>query len=427
MTTRSVFTVLYVRTDGQPSIGLDALAAAGLTILMTDAASVAGLVADASPPELVLIDFGEGAPELIGELVRSRQPNSSWVPVIACCTDRGDIQLAIEAGADDFLVASDAGTIKSRLTVLLRQKSRNDKLDGILNCTFDGIVTIDEGGAILTFNKAASEMFGLQAGEAIGRNVSMLMPEPERSQHDGYVKRYLASGDGKIIGVGRKLTGMRKNGETFPLFLQVTNVRRGRESMFVGILKDLSLEAQAHSLRHEVMHDPLTGIANRRRIVAVLHEWIARSPDASPRPFAVVFLDLDSFKAINDTHGHEAGDAVLKAVGGRLGHGVSRHDIAGRLAGDEFVVLLDDIACRSDAQSVAQRLLAKVSEPVRYGLNEVAVTASAGVAVYPADAATPGELLRCADTAMYRVKNARGGTARLTDLASQPNPGSLWT
>jgi diguanylate cyclase (GGDEF)-like protein len=183
-----------------------------------------------------------------------------------------------------------------------------------------------------------------------------------------------------------------------------------RVRLFVGILKNLSVDALANALRYEVLHDPMTGIASRRRVLSVMPDWIARHSATLARPFAIVFIDLDGFKAINDCYGHAAGDAILKAVGQRLQDGVGRSDVAARLAGDEFVVLLDGIASQADADRVAARLVEKIAEKVSYGEASIGVQASAGAAVFPADGSTAEELLRRADALMYTHKQRRKAT-----------------
>jgi len=400
-------TVLYICEPVQPLLDDAILLQTGLDLQVARLGAHDELLQRASAVALVVLDFTPQSMGFVKAFVAARKPNGMWTPLIACCRTSADIETALALGADDFLLVSDPVTVRSRLRVLIQQKLRSDKLNGILNCTFDGIVSIDETGVILSFNKAAQDMFGYTPMDVVGRNVSVLMEGADASQHDGHLRRYLTTGTEHIIGQGRELVGRAKDGRRFPLFLQVASLRSGADRLFVGILKNLSVDALASALRHEVLHDPMTGIANRRRVLSVMPEWIARHSPTLPTPFAVVFIDLDGFKAINDTYGHAAGDAILKAVGQRLTHGVGSSDIAARLAGDEFVVLLEGVSSQGVARNVAARLVEKIAEPVSFGGVSIGVRASAGVAQFPDDGATADDLLRRADALMYAQKQRR--------------------
>ena len=122
----------------------------------------------------------------------------------------------------------------------------------------DAIIIIDDSGIIEQFNPAAERMFGVSQQEACGRNVSMLMPEPQRSRHDGYIASYLQTGEGKVIGGGREVTGLRKNGDSFPMALSVGEIRQPEGQRFVGIVRDLSefraAQQQVRHLEEQLLH-----------------------------------------------------------------------------------------------------------------------------------------------------------------------------
>ena len=118
--------------------------------------------------------------------------------------------------------------------------ARAEHLDAILNMTLDGIIVIDAQGRIEAFNRGAQELFGYPEGEVLGRNVSILMPSPHHEQHDSYLERYLASGEARIIGIGREVTGRRRDGTIFPVHLSVGEMRIGGERKFTGMLRDLT-------------------------------------------------------------------------------------------------------------------------------------------------------------------------------------------
>ena len=169
----------------------------------------------------------------------------------------------------------------------------------------------------------------------------------------------------------------------------------------------LSLEREHSESRHSALHDALTGLPNRRLLMEKLAQAVAR--DERFKSFAaVLFIDLDAFKPVNDRYGHEVGDRLLQAVAARLQEAVRATDTVARLGGDEFVVLLEDLADPAAVAPFIDRLLDRFVEPCALG--DVAITArlSIGHAVHPTDGATPGELLDAADQAMYRVKRRHG-------------------
>lgn len=408
---------IHVRDPGHPLLDGEALAMSGVSaraVTLDEALAWERLPRDAA---LVIVEMTAPALDLLKKLVRLRQSGATWTPLIACCERSDDIRAALNAGADDFILNYDLVTVEARLSVVVRQKLRNDKLDEILDCTFDGIVTIDGAGTLLTFNRAAQDMFGFSFDEVVGRNVSLLMDDDQARSHDRHLRRYAETGERHIIGTGRELIGRTKSGQTFPLFLQVANLRSGKEQIFVGILKDLSVDAQAKALKHESRHDALTGISNRNAVESILPHWIARHSDLRASPFAVLFIDLNGFKAINDTHGHDAGDAVLKAIGGRLAHNVAAGDVVARMSGDEFVVLLEGIGAHADAQVIARRLADRIAVPIGYEESSLSVGAAIGIAIFPEDGITVAELLRRADSAMYEHKR-QGATER----SARPDP-----
>ncbi|SDQ06806.1 GGDEF domain-containing protein [Quadrisphaera sp. DSM 44207] len=184
-------------------------------------------------------------------------------------------------------------------------------------------------------------------------------------------------------------------------------VRGALEVLGAQVAMGMHRAALTADLRHRATHDPLTGLANR----APVEEALRRALSDPAREAALLLLDLDGFKGVNDVHGHAAGDALLIAVAGRLRSAVRSGDLVARLGGDEFVVLLAGEGAAPQAPMVAERLRRRISAPVRVGDVEVTVGVSIGVATaHPGT--TPGALLREADEAMYRAKAARGERRR---------------
>lgn len=168
--------------------------------------------------------------------------------------------------------------------------------------------------------------------------------------------------------------------------------------------------AQAQAALAKAQCDALTGLPNRQAFAQQSRAAVARHAQGA-QCFALLFLDLDGFKAINDRLGHAAGDTLLKIVGARLAHAMRTGDVISRHGGDEFVCLLCHLHNEARALAIARHLCAQVSAPCRIGADTVSVRASIGVALFPRDAATLPELLSLADQAMYRAKREGSGVA----------------
>lgn len=199
----------------------------------------------------------------------------------------------------------------------------------------------------------------------------------------------------------------------------VTTPRRA--AGFIATVEDITArrvwEAQ---LAYQASHDPLTGLANRRSLLDTLSDLLEGGREQD-RQFAILFVDLDGFKQVNDTFGHHAGDLVLVEVGRRLCGIAREHDLVARIAGDEFVIVLRNVRDGREAEAAAARYLTGLTSPIRIGDQELPVSASLGVALrQPGD--TPQSLLRGADQAMYRAKHEGPGRYHL-DLARHHEPG----
>jgi diguanylate cyclase (GGDEF)-like protein len=162
-------------------------------------------------------------------------------------------------------------------------------------------------------------------------------------------------------------------------------------------------------LTHQAYHDPLTGLANRALFIKQIEAGLARL-DQTRRMCAILFLDLDNFKSINDTLGHQSGDQLLTSVTQHLQTCTRQNDMAARIGGDEFAILLPDIAAESDAIAVANRIIAGLQKPFQVGDHEVSTSTSIGIAFGSSSRLSAGDLLRQADMAMYNAKT--GGKSR---------------
>ena len=438
-------------------------------------------------------------------------------------------------------------------------KDREQRLRGILDTVADAIITINDVGEILSFNKAAEHIFGYSLQEVLGENISIIVPEPHRSQHDQYLKNYLKTGKQKIIGtVNREESGVRKDGSEFPLELAVTELRHGSKRFYTGILRDIThrkkaeadlrrahselemrVEERTRDLTQEITerhraedglrlagevieslaegvaiidqdfritsinpayttisgytpkdllgHHPINHAAlskdgiQYKNMIAGLEErgkwegefWNLRkdgekyaerlsvttisNPDDDVRQFAAIisditkrkqdeerilyqanydnltslpnrtlfhdrleqgivnmkrsdkslglmFIDLDGFKLVNDTLGHDIGDLLLKEAADRLEECVRDGDTVARLGGDEFTIIMPNLDDHRNAPLLAQRVLDSLAAPFHLNGHETFISGSIGITIFPDDATSAHSLLKNADAAMYRAK-----------------------
>jgi diguanylate cyclase (GGDEF)-like protein len=187
----------------------------------------------------------------------------------------------------------------------------------------------------------------------------------------------------------------------------------------IGMLEDITNRKYVEEeLMQRAVHDPLTGLPNRRLLEDRLANALARLARRRNSGVAVIFLDLDGFKEVNDTLGHQGGDELLEAVGQRLLRALRPSDTLARIGGDEFVAMLEDVTTQDDAHRIAERLMGALSPPIVLGAREVWVTASAGISLATDHRIRPELLIRHADAAMYTAK--RNGRNRIEMANSGP-------
>ncbi|TAK69103.1 MAG: sensor domain-containing diguanylate cyclase, partial [Dehalococcoidia bacterium] len=286
--------------------------------------------------------------------------------------------IALTIGAISFILrrlrAREVALLERNAAAAL-QASESFRL-AVLESTADGIVTIDELGLIESFNPAAERLFGYRASEVLGHNAAMLMPEPLRDIHNAFLQSHR-----DIVGKAREIQGQRKDGEAFPVEISVGEAHVGGRRVYVGSMRDITLRKQLEEqLRRQAFHDSLTGLANRATFADRLDHALARRRRSQQSSFAVLFLDLDDFKSVNDVHGHPVGDDLLVAVAQRLAGCVRPEDTLARFGGDEFALLLEDIAGRDDATAAADHILATLAAPFAVAGTAVIVGTSIGIA-----------------------------------------------
>jgi diguanylate cyclase (GGDEF)-like protein/PAS domain S-box-containing protein len=288
--------------------------------------------------------------------------------------------------------------------------------------TQEGVMITDASDRIIRVNKAFSEMTGFSAEEAVGQTPALLKsgrhaPAFYRQMHEEL--RRTGSWQGEIW-------NRRKNGETYPEWLTITAVRsaEGETTHYVATFSDITQRKVAEDeIRLLAFYDPLTGLPNRRLLIdRLLQALVAGS--RSKRHGAILFIDLDNFKRLNDTLGHDIGDLLLQQVGGRLTDSVREGDTVARIGGDEFVIMLEDLSADrqeagSQAEGVANKVLSAFAKPYLLSGHEHHSTPSIGITLFLGYGETVDELLKRADVAMYQAKAAGRNAVRFFDPEMQ--------
>ena len=283
------------------------------------------------------------------------------------------------------------------------------RIRAVMDNVADGIITISEQGIIDKVNPAMAHIFGYSASELVGQHVNMLIPEESRQNRDAFLLEDLEDDSGKVIvGVVREIIGKKKNGAVFPMDLAISDMRLGDRYFYIGIVRDItSRKARIAALHYQAMHDALTGLPNRTLLMDRLQQAI-RVAGREEHKLALILLDLDRFKAVNDTLGHHVGDKLLQQIAQRLKSVLRESDTVARLGGDEFCLLLP-ASHVNQAMFIARKVINAVEKTVFIDGVSLSVGASLGIASFPEHGDTPNALLQRADVAMYEAKRNKLG------------------
>ena len=268
----------------------------------------------------------------------------------------------------------------------------------------EGIVITNTETEILRVNESFLQITGYSKEEVVGSKINIL--SSKRQNKEFYKKLW-----GSLIQYGHwkgELWNKRKSGEIYPEWLSISSVsdESGDVVNYVGIFSDITEKKQAEDRIYKMAHyDELTGLSNRAMFNIELAEAMeyASKLDSS---IAILYLDLDHFKKVNDTLGHAVGDEVLRITANRLTTILRGSDRVGRLGGDEFVVLIQDLIQLNHLSSIASNIIDKIRQPLEINQREVFLGASIGIAVYPQDADNSTDLIKNADAALYKAKNS---------------------
>jgi diguanylate cyclase (GGDEF)-like protein/PAS domain S-box-containing protein len=273
----------------------------------------------------------------------------------------------------------------------------------------NGLLIVDQEENIALVNAHIEQLFGYSRDELVGRPVEILLPERFRKQ-PGQQDSLFTSPNEIWMGRSQELYGLRKGDAEFPVEIGLNPIRTPKGKGVLVAIVDITERKRIESeLKRTAFHDSLTGLPNRTLFLDNLLRLNASAKRHGHHPFALLFLDLDRFKVINDTLGHMAGDKLLIEMAHRLVECTREEDTVARLGGDEFAILLEQIRGPEDAVRVAKRTIERLADPLMLDDNEVSVCASIGIALSLTGEKTPEDLLRDADMAMYQAKTRRSG------------------
>ncbi len=368
-------------------------------------------------PDFIITDIL--MPEMNGlamiEAIRQIDPD---VPIIitTAFNDNHYLIKAIDLGVDAFIVKP--VKIKHLLAQLLKcVKPRNLKmalqeanivLQNILACLNEAVFIENSlSGRIIDCNAHAETLFGLSRQEIMSLTPTALFVEEDAPDPNGQVQHWSS----------RQLQMQRKQGPSFPCEYLTNAIQdgKGQTTYIVHVVRDITLQKQAEAilldnerkLNFIAHHDPLTGLSNRLLMEERLAHCLLRAK-RQEISLALLFMDLDKFKAVNDQWGHDTGDELLRAVAARLLLTVREQDTVARFGGDEFVLLLEDLPNTSGASDVAQKIIHALSEPFQLKEQCVNIGVTIGISLFPADGDTSETLIQRADQAMYRAKQLAG-------------------
>ncbi|CAG2151323.1 hypothetical protein LMG31506_04386 [Cupriavidus yeoncheonensis] len=287
-------------------------------------------------------------------------------------------------------------------------------VDQVYKMSTDSVIITDKVGTITKVNPAFTKLTGYTEAEVLGRNPSMWSSGRQPPEFYREMFRCLEA-DGSWTG---EIWNRRKCGELYLESISISRIGGADDAHYAAICSDITRQKMEEEQREYLAtHDPLTDLPNRLLFNERLKHAIARAHRASSL-VAVMFVDLDHFKEINDSLGHQAGDETLRTVAQRLRGGLREADTVARLGGDEFAVVLEDLHAHFQIEPIASKLLASVGEPILAVGNTVQVTPSIGISVYPDDGVDPRLLVERADHAMYAAKRAGKNAVRFFEEAA---------
>jgi len=287
----------------------------------------------------------------------------------------------------------------------LRQIELNARVSAVTN---DGIIIVDADNNIQEINPAFTTLTGYTRDEVIGRNPRLLASG--KQSHEFYADMWKT-----LLEAGHwegELWNRRKDGEAFLEKLSIYTLKDAQGSVVnrIAVFSDITQSrAEQETVAHHAQHDFLTGLPNRLLFRDRFNRQLALAKRYSKK-FAVMYIDLDRFKPVNDTLGHQTGDQLLMAVAERLGSLVREIDTVSRFGGDEFAILVSEVISQKDVTSLAEKILAALRQPFLLDGHTINISGSLGIAIYPDDGSDMETILSNADAAMYKAKHNGSNT-----------------
>ena len=356
--------------------------------------------------------------------------------MLVLADSESSVELPVETASGSFdCLPSDCGAdiLKIKVSFLLRLQRQQqlfqsslqelDRLNRqhhqLLDATADGILGLDQQGVICFSNSAAGGLLGCESKQLLGvAYAALLTPQWSR---EGVIQQPVDAMVNTEVTklIGEELEFYRHDGHSFPVACRPGEVAGDSEVASVVLFEDISARKRSEAtLKRRAEQDPLTGLANRAAFGDFLVGALARATRSS-KEVGLLYLDLDHFKPVNDRYGHQVGDEILVAVAKRLLASVRGGDLVARIGGDEFVIVLDDVAGEHGCAAVAQTIETVLNQAYPVGNRQIYCRSSVGIARFPADGQDQQSLIQSADKAMYREKmrQRREAGARLEQVA----------
>jgi diguanylate cyclase (GGDEF)-like protein/PAS domain S-box-containing protein len=305
-------------------------------------------------------------------------------------------------------IGSQVGQFVGRRRAETALQAAGERITGVLENVADGIITMDAQGRVQSLNAAARRLFACQPEDVIGSSVETLVPENDREH---LLRRLLshsaAARPRSDVAGALEVVGRRMDGSTFPLELRPSEMSLAGQRIFIVSLRDISdRKAQTEALQYQALHDALTGLPNRTLLGDRLHQAIVTAA-RDHNTLALLLLDLDRFKEVNDTMGHPHGDLILQQVASRIRDLLRQADTVARLGGDEFAILPSGTTGREGAIRTAEKVVRAFEKPFVIDDRAFDIRASIGIALYPQHGDDAETLMRRADVAMYVGKRGK--------------------
>jgi y4mF family transcriptional regulator len=324
-------------------------------------------------------------------------------------TKSGQVRWIEERSAPRWSVSNDVTQFHGLIQDITEQKETRQSLNilsSALEQSGSAVFITNKDGIIEYVNARFSQVTGYSSYEVVGKTPTMLRAlETSEDVYSDLWRTVMSGQDWR-----GEIQNRRKNGDNYWALISVSPISNesGKITHFVTVSEDISEQKQTqHRMEQLAFYDTLTGLENRRLFKDRLDQAV-KVAERSGRAIGLLYLDIDQFKRVNDTLGHEAGDALLKIVGNRLRGCVRQEDTVARLGGDEFTVILMDVGGSGGADTVARKILQKISQPIALTIqgvvHDVIVSASIGITLAPIDSIDPPILMKNADLAMYRAK-----------------------